>query len=136
MKTTNQKIKKYVYNLFGLNITVDIQHHFYNRAGAKAYPKEKKMIFSLVALKQNPFPRYLIWHEVGHLITSKSPIFCVENEVMAQLWAIKETKRRGYHNLMKDFINYTKGWGTNSVNSNSIIYSIAKYKILRELKIK
>lgn len=133
MKTINHKIAKYIYNLFGINTKIDVQYHFYNRAGAKAYPEEKRIIFSLVALKQDKFPKYLIWHEVGHLITSKNSGFCVKNEVNAQLWAIREAKRRGYSKLTKDFIDYTKEWGTDSVNSHSIIYPRAKYKILREL---
>jgi len=136
MKTINQIIAQYIYNLFGLNTQIAIQHHFYNKAGAKAYSKENKIIFSLIALKENVFPRYLIWHEVGHLKTSKNSRFCVENEVNAQLWAIIEAKKRKYNKLMKEFIDYTKEWGNDFISSNNIIYSIAKYKILRKLKIK
>jgi hypothetical protein len=133
MKTINQLIAQYIYNLFKLDVKIAIQHHFFNRAGAKVLPKENKIIFSLAALKNNIFPAYLIWHEIGHLKTSKIDRFCVENEVNAQVWAVKEAKKRGYHKLKKDFINYVKNWGNDSISSHSIIYSIAKFKILRKL---
>jgi len=45
MITINQKIAKYIYNLFGLDTKIGIQHHFYNGAGAKAYPENKEIIF-------------------------------------------------------------------------------------------
>ena len=131
--TINYKIANYIYNLFGLDTTIGIKHHFYTKVGAVAYPETKQLIFSLSLLKKDNFPRYLIWHEVGHLITSPSRHFCVENEVNAQIWAIKEAKRRGYHKLAKEFIDYVKGWGITASESHNIIYSIAKHKILRQL---
>jgi hypothetical protein len=131
-KTINQKIAKYIYNLFKIKVNIKVQSYFKNDAGAKAY-LNNVIIFSLKYLKQDSFPKYLIWHEVGHLKTSKSNNLCVENEVNAQLWALNEAERRGYNNLWNDFYQYVQSWGTDSYSSTNIVYAIAKHKIIRKI---
>jgi len=116
----------------GIVVEVRIVKKFWDLVGAKAWPKKQRISFTEDHLDYKP----LIWHEMGHLKTQITGYFSIKDEVKAQMWALKELKRRGYKKLYKESVDYVKDWGWNKKCPKRYVYSRARNIILKKLGIK
>lgn len=132
-------IHKYIKHMFGLDVKIKIVHHFWGRFGAMAWRGDKnhchliKITESLV--KDSECLSYMLWHEVGHLFTASVKNRGYKNEVNAQIWAMKNMKKRGYNKLYKKSINYVKDWIIGVECAEKNMYKKAGKIILKKLKI-
>lgn len=105
-------LRKYIKRMFNIDVDIYIQHHFWGGYGAKAYKgseTEPHVIEIVRSELEGELPRYLIWHEVGHLFTpnARGGVKC---ELEAQWWALQEAKKRGYKKLYKELVEYVREW--------------------------
>jgi len=139
-------IKKYIKRMFNIDVDIYIQHHFWGGYGAKAYrgtKYEPHVIEIAKDMLKKDLPRYLIWHEVGHLFTAVGNGCGVKNEVNAQMWAMQEMKKRGYNKLYNYSLEYVIEWTEGDIvksiatkskeRATSDMYKIAGYIILNKL---
>ena len=131
-------LRKYIKRMFNIDVEIDIKHHFWGGYGAIAYEgteTELPLIEIAKSELKDKLPRYIIWHEVGHLFTAVGNGCGVKNEVAAQMWAMREAKKRGYTKVYKELLKYVRDWTDDSEKScvNDKMYRVAGYIILNKL---
>jgi len=128
----NKKLEKYIKRMSGIAVEVRVVKKFWDLVGAKAWPEKQRITFAEDELDYKP----LIWHEMGHLKTQITAYFSIKDEVSAQMWALRELRKRGYRKLYKESVDYVKEWGWNKECPKRYVYSRARNIILKKLGIK
>ncbi len=125
-------LQKYIKRYTKKDVKIQIVKFFRNdpNGGAKYFVER-----NLLKIREDELDfRSLIWHEMGHIVTSPTSGFSVKNEVNAQLWVMKNLKKLKYKKLYKESIEYIKSW---NIDRNKCwrlnIYSRAKNIILNRI---
>lgn len=138
-KITANHIQKYIKNVFGLVVHVVIVHHFWGRFGAKVWIGDDEYHHLMKITKRElqwGMPHGLIWHEVGHIKTSGIEQGWIKSEINAELWALRDMKRRGYNRLYQEEIKTVKEEWLKGVDCDKQrTYKIAGRKVLEILGI-
>lgn len=130
MKINN--LQKYIKRYIKKDVKVQIVKFFRNEpnCGAK-YIVER----NILKIREDELDfRPLIWHEMGHIVTSPTSGFSVKNEVNAQLWAMKNLKKLKYKKCYRESLEYIKSWNIDRKKHWRLnIYARAKNIILKNL---
>lgn len=128
----NIKLEKYIKRYTKKDVKVQVVQYFHNEpnGGAKFFVERNL----LKIVKSDLDFRPLIWHEMGHIVTSPTSGFCIKHEVDAQLWAMRVLKRLKYKKLYKESIEYIKSWNIDRTKHWRLnIYGRAKNIILKNI---
>lgn len=110
-------ISKYIKHLFGLDVDIIVRHHFWGCYAARVDMNDK-FVIEIAEDALQDWKTY-IWHEMGHIkmgcYNSKR---CVEEEVIAESWALFEMCKRGYTKLYKKAIHRIRSWDTDFTYSD------------------
>lgn len=115
LKTAKQ-IQEYIKKEFGVEIKIEIKNHFWGGFWGWYSGSENKIKLSKQLFEKQEYLTCLIWHEIGHHFTIKpnaSSGACIKNEVNAQIWAIREAKKRNYTRIYQWLVDYVisgSGW--------------------------
>ena len=85
---------------------------------------DNKELAAIVVFRQPVVDRWVIWHEVGHLVNVDG------SEYAAHMWALRETERRGYHTVYGELVSALETWPQRSP------YSKTKKKLKSALRYK
>lgn len=107
MKITNSYLKKYVKKEFNIDVDIKIINKiFINGHSYSGYAEIRNNKKIIRLSKKECHRKSLLWHEIGHIICDFNGS-ATENEYNAQMWAINEAWKRGYHNIFCELIKDT-----------------------------